>query len=331
MSSFFSRRERTGRRGASFKVRAGCCAFGMGLLVGSFSLVLSAGQARTAKEGVYTEAQATRGQGIYKTTCAACHGLRLTGNLAPALTGDDFIKVWGPQPLADLVIKIHKTMPANDPGKLTREQAADLVAYLLQVAKFPSGGAELSVDEETLKQITFAGPQAPSSQPQVATQARSFPPAGSLAQMMRGMLFPTSNLIFNVQGYDPGAKRPPYEPGSTAFSWVDWGVGIYSQWEILDYAALAIAEAAPLLLTPGRRCENGKPVPVDRPDWVKFTQELAEAGRAAYKAAQTRNQDTVIDATNLVADACLNCHVVYRDKPGGTPEDPSNKAARCVP
>ena len=150
-----------------------------------------------------------------------------------------------------------------------------------------------------------------------------------MAQLMRGILFPSSNLLFQVQTYDPAAPKTGYEPGTTSFSWVDWGSGIYSGWELVDYAAIAIAESAPLLLTPDRRCENGKPVPVDRADWIQFTAELAEAGRAAYRASQSRNREAVSDVTNQIADACLHCHEVYRDKPGGTTADPSNKAARC--
>jgi hypothetical protein len=98
----------------------------------------------------------------------------------------------------------------------------------------------------------------------------------------------------------------------------------------VDYAAVTMVDVTPLLLLP-RRCENGKPAPVERADWVKYVQELADAGRAVYKASQTRNQEAVSDATNNLSDACLNCHVVYRDKPGGSPADPSNKAARCIP
>ena len=58
---------------------------------------------------------------------------------------------------------------------------------------------------------------------------------------------------------------------------------------------------------------------------------LAEAGRAAYRASQTRKQEAVSEASNQLADACLHCHEVYRDKRGGTKTDPSNKAARCTP
>ena len=58
---------------------------------------------------------------------------------------------------------------------------------------------------------------------------------------------------------------------------------------------------------------------------------LAEAGKAAYKAAQTRKQEAVSEVTDVVATACSHCHEAYRDKPGRrTVADPSNKAGRCV-
>jgi hypothetical protein len=153
------------------------------------------------------------------------------------------------------------------------------------------------------------------------------------------MLFPSSNIIFTVQTHDPNEKRTDADKAATdkatsegGFNWAVWGNNLYSGWELVDYAAVALAESAPLMLTPGRRCENGKPVPVNDPEWVKFTNELAEVGRAAYKASQSRNQEAVSDISNAVADACLNCHQVYRDKrrPGVDPIDPSNKANRCM-
>jgi S-disulfanyl-L-cysteine oxidoreductase SoxD len=308
------------------------------MLGGSFSLRVHAQQSRTAADGVYTDAQATRGQGIYKERCASCHGATLGGGQAPPLAGSEFIQAWG-GPLSELVNKIQNTMPANDPGKLTRQQSADVVAYLLQTGKFPAGRAELASDEGALKSISLPGGQAsPSGQPAAAgAQTPSFPAAGNLAQVMRGILFPSSNLIFNVQSRDPAAplpQRPSSQVTAGAFPWADWGAGIYSGWELVDYAAIALAESAPLMLTPGRRCENGKPVPVNDPDWVKFTLELAEAGKAAYKAAQTRKQEVVSDITDQVATSCSHCHEAYRDKRGSravvNPIDPSNKAARCV-
>ncbi len=286
----------------------------------------------TVADGVYTDAQAARGQMLYAERCASCHGAALGGAQGPPLVGEGFLQAWG-GPLADLVDKIRSTMPANDPGKLTVQQSADLTAHLLQVGKYPTGRTELPADADALKVITLPRP-APSAIARAGGAAITFPAAGNLAQVMRGILFPSSNLIFNVQGRDPAAPRPAAPSSQVAggsFPWADWGAGIYSGWEMVDYAAIALAESAPLMLTPGRRCENGRPVPVSDPDWIRFTQELADAGKAAYKASQTRKQDLVSDVTDQVATSCSHCHEVFRDKRGPrTPGDPSNKVARCV-
>jgi len=300
----------------------------------SWSAIAQGTQAgRTVADRVYTGAQAQRGQAIYDAQCRACHGATLGGGLAPPLAGAEFLRVWDTRPLSDLVDKIQRTMPATSPGTLSRAQATDVVAHMLSASAFPAGPAELAGDA-MLQQVALVAPGgAPAATPPRAASLTlaSARPGGNMAQVMRGILFPSSNLLFNAQTYDPGAPKAGYEPGTTSFSWVDWGAGIYSGWELLDNAAIALEESAPLLLIPGRRCENGKPAPVDRPDWVRFTAELAEAGRAAYRASQSRNQEAVAEVTNQIAEACLHCHEVYRDKPGGTTADPSNKAARCVP
>ena len=283
---------------------------------------------RTIADGVYTTAQGKRGQALYDVECRACHGATLTGGLGPPLVGPDFLRVWDRRPLADVVDKIEHTMPATKPGTLSRAQATDLVAYLLQVNAFEAGAADLAPND-ALKQIAIVAQRGAPSTTASPTTSATLPP-GNMAQVMRGILFPSSNLLFNVQNQDPGEQKPGWSPGGpTAFSWVDWGAGIYSGWELVDYAAIALAESSPLLLTPGRRCENGKPVPVQNADWIAYTARLADAGRAAYRASQSRNRDAVSEVTNEIADACLQCHDAYRDKPGGTTADPSNKAARC--
>jgi mono/diheme cytochrome c family protein len=303
------------------------------VMLESLAPVMHAQQTRTASDSVYTDAQAARGRTIYREECATCHGDSLEGKLAPPLAGSAFLAAWGAQPLAELAGKIRNTMPAEDPGKLKPAEAADLVAYILQAGKFPSGRNELGTDEAVLKSIVLAAARPPAIAP-TASQAPVFPAMGNLAQVMRGILFPSSNIIFNVQLNDPGAPAKPGLVGTgatTAFSWTDWGAGIYTGWQIVDYAAVAVAESAPLMLTPGRRCENGRPVPVDRPDWIKFSLELAEAGRVAYRASQMRSQQAVSDATSQLADACSHCHQVYRDKRGFRPGDPAAAAAHCTP
>ena len=283
----------------------------MPLMLTRFTTIVALGGLLSVTVHAQSAGDASRGQDIFKQRCAVCHGEDLEGVVGPPLKGADFAKTWSSQPA--LVDKIQKTMPQDNPGSLTAAQASDVAAFILR-----AGAATAAA----------AAPVAP-----VASHAApTFPPAANLAQLMRGIFFPSSNLIFEVQGHDPGEKKSdkPYEPGaSDNFSWTSWGAGIYSPWEVVDYAGLAIADAAPLLLAPGRRCENGRPVPVDNADWKQFVNELIDAGKASYKASQTRNQEKVSDVSNQIADACLHCHERYRDKPGGTTADPSNKAARC--
>ena len=295
------------------------------------SLSTQAQQARTVRDGVYTDAQAARGAAVYKEKCASCHGPTLGGSLAPPLTGDAFAANWG-GPLSAIVDKIQATMPANAMGTLTRAQASDVLAFMLQSSKFPAGRAELSSDEAALKTVTLPGAQPPAIRTAANGSTPVFPPAGNMAQLMRGVLFPAANMIFNVQRYDPATPPKANNQSKEAgFSWVDWGAGVYTGWEIVDYAAVALGETAPLMLTQGRRCENGRPVPITDPDWIKFTVELQETAKAVYAAAQTRNQEKVSDITERLADMCLHCHQAYRDKRiGRTPDDPVNRAARCV-
>jgi len=302
------------------------CAVGLILL----SIFVHAQQPQTVQQGIYTAAQATRGQAVYKERCASCHGATLGGGpFAPPLAGNDFLSGWRNELVWNLFSKIKNTMPADTPGKLTDQQNADVLAYMLQASKFPAGRAELRGSEAGLKPIKFpAG--APAQAAAAPGGAPAFPPVGNMNQVMRGILFPSSNIIFTVQTHDPAEKRKPdTSDSSDGFNFVTWGNGIYTGWDLVDYAAVALAESAPLMLTPGRRCENGRPVPVSDPEWIKFTNELAEAGKAAYRASQSRSQEAVSEVSNQVSDACMNCHQVYRDNRARGAIAP-DRSLRCV-
>ena len=64
---------------------------------------------------------------------------------------------------------------------------------------------------------------------------------------------------------------------------------------------------------PSRVCENGRPVPLGQDNWAVFTQELIDAADVMLTAARANDQTAASDATNNVAEACLNCHLEYRD------------------
>lgn len=104
------------------------------------------GQAKTVSAGVYTAAQADRGQKQYEDTCAACHE-------TSQFTGNDFAASWGGKPLFDLFDKVKTTMPEDNPGSLKPQQYADIISYFLKLNKFPAGQAELKGDAESLKGV----------------------------------------------------------------------------------------------------------------------------------------------------------------------------------
>jgi mono/diheme cytochrome c family protein len=279
---------------------------------GALWLNVEAQQARSVSDGVYSAAQAIRGQGIYKAQCAECHGNALEGTVGSPLAGDSFLAEWSARPLSALVDKIQKTMPFSAPGSLSRQQSADLAAYMLQVGKFPAGRAELT--EAALAQTVFP-----------ATRRSEASSQGNLAELMRAIAFPNSNILFNLQVKDP-STQPKKQPGNT-LDYVDWGSTVYQGWLAVDQAALAITETAPLFLTPGRRCQNGKPVPVDRADWKQYVAALEEIGQRAYRESKARNYPAFVDIAEKLNDACANCHKVYRDKGGAE----GSGGTRCQP
>ena len=113
-------------------------------------------ESRSVWDGVYTEDQAKRGADVYKTKCASCHGDRLTGGeSASPLTGGTFLSNWNGLSLGDLFERIRITMPQDHPGKLTRQHIADVLAFMLDMNKFPAGKTELSHQVEFLKEIRF--------------------------------------------------------------------------------------------------------------------------------------------------------------------------------
>ena len=279
-----------------------------GLLAGTSVLPAHAQPSRTVADQVYSVEQAGRGRQIYQEQCVTCHGDALEGSVGPPLAGDGFLAIWSGLPVVDLVDKIHNTMPLQAPAPLSRQASIDLTAYVLQAGGFPAGPAELT--DAALPGIAL---------PTVATASAvagggdlPVAPIANLAQLMRAIAFPASNIVFNTQIKNP-ADDVPAPTGTRSFDFVEWGATVYPGWEAIDLAALAIAESAPLFLVPGRRCENGRPVPVDRADWQEYTAAVVEAGRAAYRASQSRDWDAAIAVTDQLNAACDNCHQVYRD------------------
>ena len=147
-------------------------------------------------------------------------------------------------------------------------------------------------------------------------QTASKTPA-NLNQLMRGVLYPAANVVFSAQTDNPGEAKPI--PGTDPAMATDPLKSTFGGWQAIENASLALTESASLLSIPGRVCSNGLPVPINNPDWEKFVQELRDAGMKAYKAAQAKDQDKMIEIADTMTTACANCHRKYRER--RTPAD----------
>ena len=149
-------------------------------------------------------------------------------------------------------------------------------------------------------------------------QTAAPPPApATLNQLMRGTLYPESNIVFASQDVNPADIPRAKDPNMAT----DLLTTVFGKWDAVENSALAIAEVANLLELPGRKCSNGLDVPLKNPDWAKFVQELRDAGMVAYAAAKTKDQDKMTDAAGVLTNACAHCHFKYREK--------RNPADRC--
>jgi mono/diheme cytochrome c family protein len=302
------------------------------LLVATTSIDAQAPQ--TVQDGVFSNAQATRGGTLYGQRCAGCHGSALAGAQAPPLEGAAFRSKWRKEPLSALFIKIRHTMPPNtaDAGaaRLEPEQGADLVAHILKSNGFPAGAADFAAADATNTSIGW--PAAPAGE-EPARTAAVYQPAGTLNQLMRGIFFPSANLIFTVQELEPKdlpPKPPANKPGGLTI--FEWGQEVYTGWPVVENAAVALADASTIMLLPGLRCENGRLAPNTEPDWIRFTDQMIAVAKRTYRLAQTQNKDAVSEFTTDLSNACNACHGVYRGV-GGRGRGgnaPAGNSGRCV-
>ena len=201
-------------------------------------------------------------------------------------------------------------MPQQAPGTLTRPQATDLTAYILQFNKYPAGP---DLTDATAAQFTLpAGKAAPAASPTPVAGAQGIPlnVATNLAEFMRGLTFPNANVIFNAQLRSPAEDKPKMP---IPYDYVLWGRTVYYGWQAVDEAIAALKETTPLMLLPGRRCQNGRPVPLQNADFQKYVHELIAFTDQLKDVAAKRDADKLSEMADALNNTCANCHKVYRD------------------
>jgi len=130
--------------------------YAIGSLLTVSAMAVAGAQGKSTLDGVYTDAQATRGEAVYTRACVSCHQADLSGGgQAAALVGPDFNSDWKEQTLFDIFDRTQTTMPADKAGSLSPAETADVVAFLLKKGSFPAGQTEVPSAPAALKEIKF--------------------------------------------------------------------------------------------------------------------------------------------------------------------------------
>lgn len=106
---------------------------------------------RAVSSGVFSEQQAARGEGAYRTSCQSCHA-------KTEYTGDKFKVAWVSKTAFDIFDVIRSQMPEDNPGSLERQQYIDVVAYIFALNAYPAGSSELPADDDGLKKVKIDNP-----------------------------------------------------------------------------------------------------------------------------------------------------------------------------
>jgi len=107
-------------------------------------------------DGVYTKAQAERGEKLYQERCSACHGSQMQGiEEAPTLIQGAFVYNWDGMPVSVLFQRLRETMPLDDPKGTSRKIKADILAFIMSENNFPEGKTPLPYQNTRLKRIQW--------------------------------------------------------------------------------------------------------------------------------------------------------------------------------
>jgi hypothetical protein len=145
-------------------------------------------------------------------------------------------------------------------------------------------------------------------------------PVGTVKDVMKGIVDPTSKVIWDSVGTESGKN-----------GLVDKAPKTDDEWAVVQHNALNLAEAANLLKIPGRKMSlpeeaNAKSTPdapeltpaqieekvnKDRAAWDQKADALQQTAAKALAAAKKHDKDGILNVGEEIDNACENCHKVY--------------------
>ena len=160
----------------------------------------------------------------------------------------------------------------------------------------------------------------PAAAATTSTPSSPIAPVGTVKQIMKGIVDPSSAAIWDAVSTESGPKGDIEKAPKTD-----------EEWAKLEGEALMLAEVANLLKMPGRQVakpeeadSKSKPdapelTPVqieekinkDRAAWDKRADALQQTAIKAIAAAKAHDKDAVLNVGEEIDNACESCHKVY--------------------
>src|SRR5579883_532567 len=110
-------------------------------------------------------------------------------------------------------------------------------------------------------------------------QAPTFQNVGTMSQLMINIIYPTSDALFYIERAAPKTD---------------------ADWNIVKNNALTLAESGNLLLMPGRVREG---------EWAADTKVMIDIATEAFKAAQAKDMQKILDLSEGLSNSCIKCHL----------------------
>ncbi len=142
----------------------------------AIAIAVTSAQQPTLAPAPFTTEQATAGRAAYMRECASCHRPDLRGSgEASALSGPNFMSVWGDRSIAELYTRIQGSMPPERAGALADAEYLGIVAHILQTNGARGSGQPLTASAAA--QIRTLASGVPAAVP-TAQGPGSAPPGG---------------------------------------------------------------------------------------------------------------------------------------------------------
>ena len=127
----------------------------LGALVGVAHSLMAQEGPTSVQDGVYSDAQAERGEKFFGEACMVCHQ-------PEEFSDGGYMEGWSGQNVNDFVELVRSTMPEDNPGRLKRREYIDIITYFFKLNGLPAG--ENDLERKSLRGIQIEGPYGDASQ-----------------------------------------------------------------------------------------------------------------------------------------------------------------------